>query len=220
MSWSRKYLSLFLAFALTAALLPASAASAFAEEGPSTAQASWANTIPDMLAQGSYAEGEVLVAMLNQPSAPGRARSASVSLLDGAEDIMGASVGTYEVATGEALPAQQGSALRSLNTAGEDEVVIKLVKQDTTTEELLYTLAQDPRVLSAEPNYTLSFDDVDEEQAKQQAAEVAKALGDGDATEEVGAGAPEEGSSTTGDGVASEGATAGDGVAGDGVATS
>ncbi|MEG2356689.1 MAG: hypothetical protein RSC40_07015, partial [Clostridia bacterium] len=76
MSWSRKYLSLFLAFVLTAALLPAGAASAFAEEGPATAQASWANTIPDMLAQGSYAEGEVLVAMLNQPSAPGRARSA------------------------------------------------------------------------------------------------------------------------------------------------
>ncbi|MEG0682218.1 MAG: hypothetical protein RR434_01710, partial [Raoultibacter sp.] len=83
MSGTRKYVSLFLALALIVVLLPVSTASAFAEEAQDTAQASWANTIPDMLARGSYAEGEVLVALLNQESAPGRARSASAGLLDG-----------------------------------------------------------------------------------------------------------------------------------------
>ncbi|MEG0477222.1 MAG: hypothetical protein RR572_06105, partial [Raoultibacter sp.] len=82
----RKCFSLVLAFVLAVALVPLVPLGydrAFAEE-EQLASSGWAKDIPALIAGGSYVEGEVLVAMVNQDSPAAGARSASANLLDSA----------------------------------------------------------------------------------------------------------------------------------------
>ena len=98
-------------------------------------EAGWAADIPAMLAAGPYAEGEVIVAV-----DPAYADGFDLLTLMGLrEDLEGEDLMT--------VPAEEASA---------GEAVLTLISRpDRTTEELLYALAGDDRVVFAEPNYRL-----------------------------------------------------------------
>jgi len=69
----------------------------------------------------------------------------------------------YAEATGEAVAAAPGG---ELTPQAEDEPVgIVLVRSDMGTAQLLRELLRDPRVLSAEPNYIMGFDEDDPDDA-------------------------------------------------------
>ncbi|MBR6259032.1 MAG: hypothetical protein IKR21_02350, partial [Oscillospiraceae bacterium] len=117
--------SCFLALILLLSMLPAHAAY----------ESGWAADIESMLSAGPYVEGEVIVGV--EPAYADAFDLAAVlglrESLDG-EDIM--TVPMEESASGEA-------------------VLTVISRPDKTTEELLYALAGDKRVVFAEPNYIM-----------------------------------------------------------------
>ena len=113
-----------LALVLTLSLVPAAAASE---------EATWAADIPAMLAAGPYADGEVIVAV-----DPAYADDFDLLVLLGLKDDL----------EGEDL------IIVPEEDASRGEAVLTLItRPDSTTEELLYALAGDDRVVFAEPNY-------------------------------------------------------------------
>ncbi|MBX9032729.1 S8 family serine peptidase [Gordonibacter massiliensis (ex Traore et al. 2017)] len=188
----RKILSLSCALALSCALVPTAALAsppAALSLSPVLANAtdasSWftEESLAELLAAGPYVEGEAIAVVDNTATAP-LARNGSP--LDFAEPLMNVTASAYREATGEAVANEaalgQGVSAYSLSndapaSAGAEGVgaaSIVLVKQaGTTTEELLRLLAEDPRVASAEPNYTMQLADADDASG---AAEVSAAL--------------------------------------------
>ena len=69
--------------------------------------------------------------------------------------------------------------LRSARSLPEDDAVsMVLVRQEgTSTEDLLRQLQDDPRILSAEPNYVQRLDDPDQTALDESTPQVAAALG-------------------------------------------
>ncbi|MFR4802748.1 MAG: hypothetical protein ACLT98_05155 [Eggerthellaceae bacterium] len=97
---------------------------------------------------------------------------------------MDASAETYATATGVDVPLEQAVSnglvlLRSARSLPEDDAVsMVLVRQEgTSTEDLLRQLQDDPRILSAEPNYVQRLDDPDQTALDESTPQVAAALG-------------------------------------------
>ena len=106
-----------------------------------------ADAIDDMLAAGSYADGEVVAAFMSQ---------------DG--KVMAQSDAPYEI---KPLMRVGASARRAndgtLAAQGERDMTLSSVSSATlSTEELLRLLAEDPNVAFAEPNYTFSLEDANQ----------------------------------------------------------
>ena len=90
----------------------------------------------------------------------------------------------YATATGVDVPLEQSVSngpvlLRSARSLPEDDAVsMVLVRQEgTSTEDLLRQLQDDPRILSAEPNYVQRLDDPDQTALDESTPQVAAALG-------------------------------------------
>lgn len=163
----RNALACLSALALCCSLVPVAA---LAQEAPSTKSAAspWVSdqAIDEMLKAGEYAEGEAIVVMNPSASSDGAIRSRSASPLDRAESLMDVSTEAYEEATAESAPASPETnaaapSARSRSASAPEtsqDLSIVLVKQENmTTEDLLRELAQDPRVVSAEPNYLIEL---------------------------------------------------------------
>ena len=106
-----------------------------------------ADAIDDMLAAGSYADGEVVAAFMSQ---------------DG--KVMAQSDAPYEI---KPLMRVGASARRAndgtLAAQDEKDMTLSSVSSATlSTEELLRLLAEDPNVAFAEPNYTFSLEDANQ----------------------------------------------------------
>lgn len=187
----RKLLASVCAAALVVGLVPASASASplgtafpvpMAEE---PAASSWftEESLAELLEAGPYVEGEAVVVVDNTAAAP-LARNGGP--LDFAEPLMDVTASAYREATGDTVANEatldQGVSTYSLSNdapasagaEGAGAASIVLVKQaGTTTEELLRLLADDPRVASAEPNYTMQLADANDESG---AAEASAAL--------------------------------------------
>ncbi len=139
--------------------------------------------IASLLSAGEYVEGEVLVVVDNAVAQNGP-RTRGVDILANAEPLMSVSGETYATATGESLPLEEAPAngpalLRSARALPTDNSVsVALLKQgDTSTEELLRQLQDDPRVLFAEPNYVYTVSDPEREASEERIAALTSALG-------------------------------------------
>ena len=175
-------LRLLLATMLAAMLIPWAPRAAWADENEAAAQTQ-TSEIADLLAAGDYVEGEALVVVDNAVSR-NSLRSRSVDPLSSAEPLMDASAETYATATGVDVPLEQSVSngpvlLRSARSLPEDDAVsMVLVRQEgTSTEDLLRQLQDDPRILSAEPNYVQRLDDPDQTALDESTPQVAAALG-------------------------------------------
>ena len=175
-------LRLLLATMLAAMLIPWAPRAAWADENEAAAQTQ-TSEIADLLAAGDYVEGEALVVVDNAASR-NSLRSRSVDPLSSAEPLMDASAETYATATGVDVPLEQSVSngpvlLRSARSLPEDDAVsMVLVRQEgTSTKDLLRQLQDDPRILSAEPNYVQRLDDPDQTALDESTPQVAAALG-------------------------------------------
>lgn len=145
-------------------------------------------------ADGSYAEHEALALVADDAAVP-LSRSGGEDLLAGAESLMGVSAAAAGEALGETAPAGRardaaalallggaedavasadGDACAAVSDPAEGEVRIVAVRDESkTTEELVAALKADPRVLAAEPNWTLELADEAEQPDADPAMEIA-----------------------------------------------
>ncbi len=146
--------------------------------------APWSDSIDSMLSSGSYADGEVVAivapaaegaAVASVAAADDNSQGATLteSLLDTAEtkELSETTGDVYESAFDTALPdvALEGAQLMAAAEndgdteavqASDVDVYTLLVKQDgMSTEQILRELADDDRVLWAEPNYSGAISD-------------------------------------------------------------
>lgn len=147
---ARNGIALLLALLLSVSFLPKAAwASPSADVGQ---PASWKDSISEMLESGSYDEGEALAVVVGGASAYALNES-SDDLLGKCEPLAQVSEKAYDQAAG----IEQAQAYGMDYTDNEDvsSVDIVLVKRSgMSTKEILGRLAEDDRVLYAEPNYT------------------------------------------------------------------
>ena len=173
--WQEFLYTAFLAF-LSALILLALAphVPAWATE----AEGRWSDSIDEMIASGDYVEGEAIVALFCGES---DALQAQAELpVDALEPLMEVSA--------EAAGVQEGPGL---SPQAQQGVTLSLVSSDTlSTEEILRSLADDPRVVFAEPNYLVELCDEEGEAAQAVVAELAAEEEPVTPTEE--AAAPEE----------------------------
>ncbi len=124
------------------------------------------SSLRTMLATGDYVEGEAVVCYAKSFAAnPGEltAQSAVNDLISNAEKLSSVTVQQYVEATGESVPSASPSDSALSAQSIEEEVEITLVhRDDMTTEELIRALLHDPCVLSAEPNYLMNFESIEE----------------------------------------------------------
>lgn len=164
----------------------------------STAQERWSDHIDEMVASGDYNDGEVIAIVAPSAADASAVSLACVegdvpdsalagSLLDEASEEISRTTGdVYEETFDEALPeaALEGAQVQALAASGDEDeaapveasdvdVYTLVVKREgMTSEEILRALADDPRVLWAEPNhsYTVPGDGatsgVDDEEAQ------------------------------------------------------
>lgn len=140
----QKSLHAFLSVVVSASLLLA-----LAPRVPVRAEetAHWSDTIDQMLASGDYAEGQAVVALLGNEDDQLQVQ-AGLSV-DDLEPLMEVS------ARAAGVPSASG-----LSPQGQQRVTLTLVTSDTlSTEEILYSLADNPRVAFAEPNYYAELSD-------------------------------------------------------------
>ena len=158
-----------LAAALACSLAPVSSGAAWADES-SSAIASGAAASSAALATGTYAEHEAIALVSNVDALAARSRgvdalssaeplmtvstAAAVRMLDAAgEEPSGAFSAAYS-AIPQAASADGADAAANETTADNAQFV--LVRDETrTTEQLIADLESDPRVVFAEPNYTV-----------------------------------------------------------------
>ncbi len=169
----RRLLSAFLSLALLVAYVPATALAEEPHADDQDAQdaqdwedadepSSWADDIDALLGEGDYEEGEaVVIAAPDVDAEPGQ----ELGELAGAivTETFSTDGDTYEKALGETLPtsalegAQDGS-----ETVSSEDVEVRcylLVDHSLTTRQILESLAKDPRVLTASPNYSYASDE-------------------------------------------------------------
>ena len=134
----------------------------------------WAENIPSLLAAGEYEEGVVVVGIDRSLPAPARNRGVDGAVINsGTEKILEVAeehVITEDAAKEDLTKAEDASKAGALTGSddvtetGSDTVSIEIASDSSkTTEELLYELAKDPRVVFAEPNY-LAEESSEEEQ--------------------------------------------------------
>ncbi len=141
-------------------------------------QERWSDCIDEMLAAGDFNEGKVIAivapsvadsgaAMATSDDGEGASGFAAGSLLDESSEELSRTTGdVYEETFDEALPAQalEGAQAQALAASGGelaaepagaadvDVYTLVVSRDDMTTEEILRSLADDPRVLWAEPD--------------------------------------------------------------------
>jgi hypothetical protein len=155
----RVLLAGLLAFVLVCTTLPASALAAGGSSGSDAAQAQ----IEELLSAGPYTEGEVLAVVRREAAGTTDWFAQSDETV---RTLATVSAEDYVTGTGESLDQEtdaDGGAL----------AVITITNPAMTTEDMLTALLADSRVVSAEPNYTMtpawnedgsdSSDSVDEE---------------------------------------------------------
>lgn len=125
-----------------------------------------AQQIPELLAADDYVEGEVVAAVL------GSATDTTDWFADegidgiGAEKLADTTAATYAAATEEPVA--------TASDADETVSIIVIRNDEMTTEEMLYALWNDPRILFVEPDYVsqLASDASTDEAAAQAIAEL------------------------------------------------
>ena len=146
---------------VSAAAVEGSADETTTENQADSSKRGWEADIPSMLAAGSYEEGVVVVGIDRNAPAPDRMRGEDGSVVNTGTEML------LEVSEENVLPDAEVSEPEEKGTddptsngqsaGGEDEkdtVSIEIVQDSSkSTEELLYELAKDPRVVFAEPNY-------------------------------------------------------------------
>lgn len=169
--------------------------------------------VGSMLAAGDYTEGEAIVCSLKGSSSRLTANAAAADLLASAEELSTVTKEQFNEAVGLTADEPGDSArLRAQKGGSSDTVEILLVHKDgMTTEALLTALLQDSRVLSAEPNYILGFDDVDDDIDSVDGADPVDAADDDvPAADEPVADVPAADEPSTGDAPAADVPAAGD----------
>ena len=148
----------------------------------------WQSQIDEMLAAGDYQEGSVIALVDNtivvstapdsnssEPNSPNGTNSENGistfsaepenDLLDSAESLMNVSPEAYVTATGDSLEAQDTangiSLMRSTDALESDDTLsfVKIQREGASTRDLLNELANDPRVLLAQPDYIIKAND-------------------------------------------------------------
>lgn len=142
MGITKRLFAVTLAFCLATLGIPASTKSALAIDDGNRSQ-----EITDLLAAGSHTEGEVVAAV--------RGNAENINWFSGSafatEDLLATTEETYVTSTEETLTAQE--------TPEDDAVHIILIQNDSmSTEEMLYALWDDSRILMVEPNYVAHVD--------------------------------------------------------------
>ena len=148
---------------------------AWADESK-TETTTWAQNIDKMLDGREYTEGEAIVVIADTgatalASVDEDGQNAEVDLLSGCESIFEASASSASIAFDGAEVAsafnsavmaaevdEDGSSNSNSNASNvqAEEMAVHIVvvhRDDMTTKEILNQLANDPRVISAEPNY-------------------------------------------------------------------
>lgn len=158
---SSAFISILLAALLALMLVPIST--------PQPAQATPSDqTISDqeieaLLAAGDYVPGEALVIIDETAQADNSTlRSLGTDLISSAESLITASDDEYEqTADNATISSEPISTLAfTQSTANDEAVSVRLITNTgLSTEELLYQLKDDPRVLAVEPNYVAQCDD-------------------------------------------------------------
>ena len=172
----KKVICLFSALVLTAVYsMPVIPEAVWAEEKPE--KQGWGDEIDRMLKAGDYEEGSVVVCIDDQAGSENTSRGSfslnsgdSKDLLAQAEEIMTVdrTAALKEVADDAAdrgAGAKDPAAI-SLESAADEESTISVVRSsDMSTKEMLEILAEDDRVLFAEPNYITEIDTEADEKA-------------------------------------------------------
>lgn len=172
--WGRKALAALAAFALALGLVPAPALADDASAAAATEESGL------QLEAGAYVEHEALALVVNDAAAP-LARSSASDAFSGAEDLMGVSAEAVSETLGDdaGLTAQARSGVAALaasavsddgadaaaeaDAAASDARIVLVRDESKTTEELIAELEADPRVICAEPNYTIEYATSDDE---------------------------------------------------------
>lgn len=110
--------------------------------------------VEQMLSAGDYVEGDAIVCYM--PADGNEITVQASDLLANAEYLSGVTSQQYAEATGEALPATEKGILTTQSADTTVEIVF-VHSDDASTEQLLRELLEDSQVLSAEPNYLVSF---------------------------------------------------------------
>lgn len=116
--------------------------------------------ISTMLGQGEYVEGEAIV-VVDESSGQNMRALGSSGLLDSSKQLMSVSEEVYEAAIAGEAVTQSPSQNQNQRTAqvAEDQISIRhITAGDMSTEQLLYALRDDSRVLKVEPNYLYQLD--------------------------------------------------------------
>ena len=158
-----------LAVVLACSLAPVSSGAAWADE-PSSITASDAAASSAALATGTYAEHEAIVLVSNVDALAARSRgmdvlssaeplmtvstAAAVRTLDAAGEEPSAAFSAAYSAIPQAASADDADAAAS-DTATNDAQLVLVRDETRTTEQLIADLESDPRVVFAEPNYTV-----------------------------------------------------------------
>ncbi len=168
-TFAYKFIAVLVSAVMAVSLCPIANAYADTEQ---EAESHWYDNIDQMLDAGNYVEGEVIAVV----SAGAEAATASLDeddagetdpsgLLAESEDIMEASASSASLALDSDLECSAQAASLSdgedgSSAAEEPGVQIVLVKKEgVSTRDLLQQLAQDARVVSAEPNYVIQTAD-------------------------------------------------------------
>ncbi len=165
-SLGRKTVCVVAAICMVVGLTPiAKAQNAYAAQ-PESTTSSWSQDIDSMLQKGNYVEGEALVVIATSNSAAlvsvdEQGDATSTDVLDGNEELLTTNSNTAANALEAAVVSNAVSA--SENAGGNSEAaatdssnnisVVLTHEEGMSTEELLRSLANDPRVVSACPNY-------------------------------------------------------------------
>ena len=152
-------ITLSLGFLLVPALAKSYGVSAAFDTGRSEEEIEAA--VSSMLSAGEYTEGEAIVCCLSNVSGIRSLTTQSVTtqtdLLSGSEQLSSVTRDQFAEAVDQSIAGSANPNLLHAPNAAQT-VDIKLVRVDgMSTEELLTELLRDTRVLSAEPNYIMSF---------------------------------------------------------------
>ncbi len=233
-TFAYKFIAVIVSAVMAVSLCPISGA--YAEPAQDQEEESyWYDNIDQMLEGKDYVDGEAIAVVAANGGAAVASLSEDDSEASGSSDLLAGAEELFEASASSAslvLDADLGGEAQALaldgdedgaNEAEEPGVQIVLVKKDgVSTRDLLQQLAEDPQVVSAEPNYIVQLADVD-------SADGATGNEDGDgnssdnaananeASGEKGTangGSADEGS--TGNGTGSSGSASGSGESADG----
>ena len=128
-------------------------------EDKSGEMAAWAGEIPSLIEAGPYEEGVVIVG-IDPDVSVSEGKKGTPEVSEGSEEIMEIAAEHVDAAVEEQYDTAPEDAASETAEEPSDTVRIEMIREEgMSTEELLYTLAEDPRVVFAEPNYIVEVTD-------------------------------------------------------------